>query len=62
MRELVASLAPEERALLSDPDFITEDEADVIISKRRMDEPGEWISAEELFQEFGIPPRHKRTA
>ena len=51
MLEMLADLTPEERALLEEPDFITEDEADVIVSNRRINEPGPSISLEELFAE-----------
>jgi hypothetical protein len=62
MREMLAGLTPAERATLADPDFITEDEADLIVCDRREDEPGESISAEELFAEMGITPRRRRSA
>jgi hypothetical protein len=51
MLEMPADLTPEERALLEEPDFITEDEADIIVSNRRINEPGPSISLEELFAE-----------
>jgi hypothetical protein len=62
MLEMLAQLTPAERATLKDPDFITEDEADILVSDRRMKEPGKWISAEELFAETGHIPRHRRSA
>jgi hypothetical protein len=34
MKKLIESLSPEERSTLRDPDFITEDEADLIVSDR----------------------------
>jgi hypothetical protein len=34
MKKLIESLSPEERSMLRDPDFITEDEADLIVSDR----------------------------
>jgi hypothetical protein len=60
MLEMLARLTPAERATLEDPDFITEDEADLIVCDRRADEPT--VSAEEVFAEFGYVPRHKRRA
>lgn len=39
MLEPLASLTSAERATLKDPDFITEDEADLIICDRRHNEP-----------------------
>jgi len=60
MREMLAELTPAERASLRDPEFITEDEADIIISDRRMKETGHWISSEELFAETGYIPRRRR--
>jgi hypothetical protein len=38
MKELIASLSPAERAILKDPDFIAEDEADIIMSDRSFNE------------------------
>jgi hypothetical protein len=60
MREMLAELTSAERASLRDPEFITEDEADIIISDRRMKEPGRWISSDELFAETGYIPRRGR--
>jgi len=37
--------------------FITEDEADLIMSDRAMKEPGKSISAEDLFRQEGYSPR-----
>jgi hypothetical protein len=62
MLEMLAALSAAERATLKDPDFITEDEADLIVSDRRMKEPGESISSDEIFAEFGYIPRHRRSA
>jgi hypothetical protein len=62
MRRMIAGLSPAERASLSDPDFITEDEADLIMSDRAAKEPGRRISAEELFREMGYTPGRKRRA
>ena len=55
MKELiVASLSPAERAILSDPNFITEDEADLIMSDRSFNEPGPRISFDELLRQEGL--------
>jgi hypothetical protein len=62
MLEMLAGLTPAERATLKDPDFITEDEADLIYSDRTMQEPGPNIPVEEIFAEFGYTPRRQRKA
>ncbi|MGD1072402.1 MAG: hypothetical protein ABSB15_19935 [Bryobacteraceae bacterium] len=59
MREMLAGLTPAERASLLDPDFITEDEADIIWSDRAMKEPGRSVPAEEIFAEMGYIPRRR---
>jgi hypothetical protein len=59
MRAMIAGLTPAERGMLKDPDFITEDEADLIVSDRAVNEPGESITAEELFAEIGYVPRSR---
>ena len=61
MRELIAALSAEERASLKDPNFITEDEADIIMSDRAMKEPGRRISLDDLLKENG-QGRRKRIA
>jgi hypothetical protein len=60
MREMLAGLTPAERATLLDPEFITEDEADLIWSDRAMKEQGRSIPADEIFAEMGYTP-HRRT-
>jgi hypothetical protein len=60
MLELLASLTPAERGTLKDPDFITEDEADLIICDRRDSEPT--VPLDEFLKEMGIPPRRRRSA
>jgi hypothetical protein len=60
MLEMLEGLSPAERATLKDPDFITEDEADLIYSDRAMAQPGESISSADIFAEFGYVPRSKR--
>ncbi len=60
MREMVASLSPAERLLLNDPNFITEDEADIIMALRDDKEPGHTISLDELFRENGQTRQRKR--
>ena len=63
MLEMLAGLTPAERQTLTDPDFITEDEADLIYCERAMSEPGPSIPAEDVFAELGIPfPRGRLTA
>jgi hypothetical protein len=60
MMQMLNELSPAERASLDDPDFITEDEADVIVSNRRANEPGRRISADELFAKLGYAPRRRK--
>jgi hypothetical protein len=59
MRSMLAALTPAERAMLKDPDFISEDEADLIISDRRMKEAGRSIPLDELRAESGHPRRRR---
>jgi hypothetical protein len=59
MLEMLADLTPAERASLEEPDFITEDEADMIVSNRRINEPT--VSLDEVLAESGVP-RRKRIA
>ena len=60
MLEMLAGLTPAERRTLKDPDFITEDEADLIWSDRALAESGESIPADKIFAELGIPRRRPR--
>jgi hypothetical protein len=62
MLKVLHDLTPAERATLADPDFVTEDEDDLIVNDRRMKEPGKLISAEELFASAGYTPRSPRRA
>ena len=62
MREMIAGLSPAERASLKYPDFITEDEADLIICDRRAREDGPPIPLAQVLKELGIPPRRRRSA
>ena len=47
------NLTPAERALLADPNYVAEDEADVIISERRSRRGGRMISLEEARKRLG---------
>ncbi|MDP9170445.1 MAG: hypothetical protein M3N54_07510 [Acidobacteriota bacterium] len=58
MRKMLALLTPAERASLKDPDFITEDEADLIYCDRQPDEPT--YSLDEVLAEAGIARRRTR--
>jgi len=60
MKELIASPSPAERKLLRDPNFISEDEADLIMSDRGFNEPELTISLDELLKENGMTRRGKR--
>jgi hypothetical protein len=60
--EMLAGLTAAERETLKDPDFITEDEADLIVSDRRMKEGGKPVSLDELFAEEGYTRRSRRNA
>jgi hypothetical protein len=57
MLEMLEELTPAEHALLKNPDFITEDEADVIVSDRRMEEGGPSVPLEQILKERGTPHR-----
>lgn len=48
------NLTPQERALLPDPDWVTEDDADAIISQRRLrtEKP---IPLETVLKRYGYP-------
>jgi hypothetical protein len=60
MREMLKNLTPAERASLEDPEFITEDEADLIICDRREKTDGPSIPLEQILKEFGTSPRRRR--
>ncbi len=62
MLEGMEDLSPEERAILKDPDFITEDEAEIIIHGRDLEEPaGELFFARRGFgRERDSAPQTKR--
>ena len=51
MLKMLAGLTPAERRTLKDPDFITEDEADLIVCDRRSNEGT--VPAEKVLAEFG---------
>ena len=51
------NLAPAERALLADPHYVTEDEADFIICERRKRRGGRMIPLEQLLKRYGRQPR-----
>ena len=54
------NLTPAERALLADPNYVTEDEADFIIGERRMrQEAHKAIPLEQLLKRYGRQPRGK---
>jgi hypothetical protein len=55
---MIARLSPAERASLHDPDFITEDEADIIVCDRRSNEST--VPAEEVLAEFGLTLRRQK--
>ena len=57
MLEMLTELTPAERRRLKDPDFITEDEADIVVSIRRLKEPT--VPLEKVLAEAGIPPRRR---
>jgi hypothetical protein len=65
MLEMLAHLTLAERRRLETPDFITEDEAAVIVAKRGRKEPGRkepgrMVPLEELLAEAGISRRRTR--
>jgi hypothetical protein len=59
MRKVLASLTAAERRTLKDPDFITEDEEDLIISARAL-EKGKFYPLEQVIKENGLTPRRYR--
>jgi len=48
------NVTSEERALLPDPDWMTEDDADFIIARRREQEPGKRVSLQQVLSENAI--------
>ena len=58
MLGMLKGLSAAERKTLADPDFITEDEADLIVCYRRHNEPT--IPLDEVLKEAGIPRRQRR--
>jgi hypothetical protein len=48
------NLTDEERALLPDPDWVTEDDADFIMARRAEREPGKRANLEQVLRENGI--------
>jgi len=58
MLKMLAELTPTERASLKDPDFITEDEADIIVSDRRLTEPT--VPLAEVLAEIDVLRRRRR--
>jgi hypothetical protein len=54
------NLTYDERALLPDPDWVTEDDADSIMARRAEREPGKRASLEQVLRENGIHS-HLRT-
>jgi hypothetical protein len=57
MRKMLDGLSSTERRTLAHPDFISEDEADLISHDRAMKEPGRSVSLDEILAENGISPR-----
>ena len=51
------NLTDDERALLPDPDWVTEDDADSIMARRAEREPGKRASLEQVLRENGIDSR-----
>ena len=47
------NLTRQERALLPDPDWVTEDDADAIISMRRLRRPGRTYTLDEVMHRLG---------
>jgi len=60
MLEMLKTLTPAERRTLKDPDFITEDEADLIVCDRRAGEPT--VPWERVRADLGIPRRRRLSA
>jgi hypothetical protein len=60
MLEMLGDLTPAERRRLESPDFITEDEADIIVARRRRHEPT--VSLAQVLRENGLVPRRRPRA
>lgn len=61
MLEMLNGLTPAERKTLADPDFISEDEADGIVSTRRAKQSQRrGIPLDEVFADLGVPRRRPR--
>ena len=58
MKKIIAGLTPAERALLNDPAFITEDEADLILSDRSMRSSRSFTPVDDILKDSG--PRRRR--
>jgi hypothetical protein len=58
MLRMLGSLSLAEREMLADKDFITEDEADLIVCYRRRNE--QTVQLDEVLKEAGIPRRQRR--
>ena len=53
------NLTAKERALLADPDWVTEDEADFIVAQRRQGERGKRASLEEVLRENSLKSKSR---
>ena len=58
MRRITSRLTPVQRASLHNPEFISENEADSIVSDRRSNEST--VPAEEVLAEFGLTLRRQK--
>ncbi|MGD1073594.1 MAG: hypothetical protein ABSB15_26070 [Bryobacteraceae bacterium] len=58
MKKVIAGLTPAEKDLLNDPNFITEDEADLILSDRSLRSSRRFTPVEDILK--GSSPRRRR--
>ncbi len=58
MRVERTNITPEERKLLADPDWVTEDEADIIIGLRR-ERSGKPVPFDEVAKRYGYQRRRR---
>lgn len=63
MLMMLEQLTADERRLLSEPDFITEDEADTIVCARReKNDHSAPVALSDALKDLDLRPRHRRSA
>jgi hypothetical protein len=61
MKKIIAGLTPAERAQLNDPNFVTEDEADLILSDRSIKSSRSFTPVDDILRDSN-PRRRRRIA